>query len=932
MERKACSFTCVKTITRLYGCTAGLMYMRGKRVVKNDETTDEVTSALAQLRFLKGSASIVLAWPVVCVLACALVWISVTSHLASERKATGEHAFRDARSLSASYAEQLSRTVEQLDQITLNLAFYWQAAQGTLRLEEQVDRGLYPGEADLHAEISDRHGKIITSLTPQSMARDISDQPYFRVHAQSQISGLHIDVPQEEHSSTNKRVVFSRALMRRNGQFDGVVYLSVKPGFLASFYEKAAESENDALAVLTKDGDFVASKMGYKAREYGELIKGPIVIPSPQGSEIVGAQEFLDQRARIVAWNMLAKYPLVSVVAMGERDVYASYENLRDDYMAMTAAATILLAFVGIAGSVFSARLAWRKHQAAVITDTYRLATEEAQEGFYMARALYSHDHKITDFVIENCNERGAQMFEMDKDHVIGVRFTQIFTGKVLESVMGAFRQAMQDGFREDEFPMMLGSQTKRTFYRRIVRSGEGIAITMRDITESKSHEQALVSLANTDALTKLPNRFWLTENLPALLTSQGDKVGLLYLDLDDFKNVNNTMGHAAGDEVLRQASRRMQSALRPGDHVVRLGGDEFTLVLSQVNSIDDATLIAARVLEALSKPFQIADGVEQVVHASVGISLYPENGQTVEALLQHADTAMYAAKNSGKACFELYTPELTDQLVKRIANEKALRTAVDNREFVLHYQPRVDATTGELSSMEALVRWAHPQRGTIMPGDFIPLAEQTGLIVEIGNFVIDQACAQIALWSSHGFEVVPLSVNVSPKQFAHSDLKSILAQSLSRHGVPAFLLEIELTESCMLQDSVKVAQDIAAIKALGMRVSVDDFGTGYSSLSQLQRLDLDILKVDRAFTRELVDGAHGEAFFITIVSMAHILGMQVVAEGVETLEQLGVLQSLGCNEIQGFLVSKPLPVSEAEMLFSKESLFQHLYPNLHAA
>jgi diguanylate cyclase (GGDEF)-like protein len=482
----------------------------------------------------------------------------------------------------------------------------------------------------------------------------------------------------------------------------------------------------------------------------------------------------------------------------------------------------------------------------------------------------------------------------------------------------------MQNGYYEDEFCMKQQGGTV-WMHRRLVRSGHGIAITLRDITETKRHERALEELANTDTLTKLPNRYWLSKHLSKLLQQAQraqSKFAVLYFDLDDFKDVNNTVGHDAGDDVLFQVGQRIRSVLRPGDHAVRLGGDEFTVVLSWIETTEDAVRVADRVISVLSTPFQLAGGFEARVGTSVGISLYPENGCTAEILLTQADTAMYAAKNSGKGRFAFYSPALTERTLHRINGENALRRAVAENQFVLHYQPRVAALTGELLSMEALVRWEHPDRGLVSPLDFIPLAEETGLIVDIGELVIAQACAQISDWQKKGLRAVPLSVNVSPIQFARCDLRSAIAANISRYGISASMLEVEITETCMMQDSEKVALDIAALKSLGIRVSVDDFGTGYSSLAQLQRLDLDVLKIDRAFTEALANGKHGEAFYRTIVSMAHILDMHVVAEGVETLEQLRIIQSLGCNEIQGYFVSRPLPAAEATLLLGQRTLF----------
>ncbi|MFS0754614.1 EAL domain-containing protein [Noviherbaspirillum sp. 1P10PC] len=890
----------------------------------NNQETDELRSALAQLRFLKGNMRHVLAWPLLCIGTAVLAWVLTLSHLASEERRMHDAALLDAQALARSYAEQLSRSVEQIDQITLNLAYHWKRSGGAMRLEEQAGQGLFPDHPDLSIAIYDRNGRLLTSLLAAQRRVDIVDRHYFQAHRDGQVAGLHIESVQSSRMTGRPTVIFSRTLTDDAGRFNGLLYVAVPPAFLASFYDKAAHGANDVMAVVSKQGDFIAARTGSNLADPGTLARRPVVFPAAQGSRVVAGQEFIDQRPRIVAWDSLAHYPLVSVVALSEEDIHLPFMAQKRSYINMASGASLLLLVAAALGSVLSGRLVWRKHQAAAIADTYRLAIEGAREGFFMARALYGKQRNITDFVLENCNEQGARMLGYRRSDLLDVRFSQIYQGRQLAKVMSIFITAMEAGFREDEFRQVHNGRIN-WMHRRLVRSGDGVAITLRDISEAKAHEQALETLGNTDALTALNNRHWLTSYLPAALADarrQDARLAVLYLDLDDFKDVNNTMGHDAGDDVLRQAGQRIQSVLRPGDHVVRLGGDEFTVLLSRVDARDDAVRVAARILDVLEAPFQVRGGFAPKVRASVGISLYPDDGGSAEALLKHADTAMYAAKNEGKARYAFYTPELTEEIVRRVSNESALRRAIEDRQFLLYYQPRVNAANGELLSMEALVRWAHPERGMVPPLEFIPLAEQTGLIINIGRLVIEQACAQMAAWQARGLRVVPVSVNVSPAQFAQSSLKEVIAEAIARHRIRASLLEIEITESCMMQDSDRVAADIAAVKALGVRISVDDFGTGYSSLSQLQRLDLDVLKVDRAFTQALDGGKQGEAFFMTIVSMAHILDMQVVAEGVETLEQLKILQTLGCNEVQGYFISRPVPAVQAEA-FMVQRYFQ---------
>jgi diguanylate cyclase (GGDEF)-like protein len=497
---------------------------------------------------------------------------------------------------------------------------------------------------------------------------------------------------------------------------------------------------------------------------------------------------------------------------------------------------------------------------------------------------------------------------------------------------MEKLRRALALGFYEDEVRISAHSRLQvKWVHRKVVRSGASLALTIRDISESKAHEQQLSNMANADALTALPNRNWLTNYLPLAIErarNSGSKLGLLFIDLDDFKNINDTLGHVAGDELLKAAAERIRKLVRESDHVVRLGGDEFTVILEGVASGDDVARIARQIVDALGEPFSLGRSSGNQVRASVGISLYPQDGADGETLLKHADIAMYAAKAAGKGRFQFYQADLSNRLVARLNREQALRQAIERDEFILHYQPRVDTATGRLCSMEALIRWQHPERGLVYPLEFIGIAEDTGLILELGRMVIEKACAQIAAWKAAGLPVVPVSINVSAMQFNEGKVSGTLSTCMCRHGVDASLIGVELTESCMAEEDATVAHQLDSLRALGVKLLVDDFGTGYSSLSQLQRLDVDVLKVDRAFTLTLCEGAEGKALFKAIVAMANALDICIVAEGVETPEQLGVLQSLDCDEVQGHLVSAAVPAEDIPPLMHKRFLFPPAAPH----
>ena len=461
--------------------------------------------------------------------------------------------------------------------------------------------------------------------------------------------------------------------------------------------------------------------------------------------------------------------------------------------------------------------------------------------------------------------------------------------------------------------------------HRRIVRVGDNLAVTLQDISERKEHEAQLARLANEDSLTGLPNRHWFLNFVPVALAQAqegGHGAALLFIDLDEFKQVNDSHGHAVGDRLLQFAAERLLSQLRPGDSVARFGGDEFVVLLSPFDSDQQVAIVADRIVDAFRKPFAIGDD-QHMIGASVGIAVYPRDGLDAATLIRHGDIAMYAGKAEGKGQHRFFDPAQSNILKTRTQLRQRLLEAIEKRQFVLHYQPRVDTGTGELLSMEALLRWEHPQLGMIRPDEFIPLAESSGLIVPIGAIVIDQACAQLAAWRAQGTAPVPVSINVSPKQFLRGGVKRELADALERHEVPAGLLEVEITESAMMGDQAEILAELASIRALGVKLHVDDFGTGYSSLSQLQRMKMDVLKVDRSFTAELGRSREGTVFFQAIVSMAHALGMEVVAEGVENEEQLQILRALNCNEVQGYFIARPLPAAGIAPLLARRYLFR---------
>lgn len=463
----------------------------------------------------------------------------------------------------------------------------------------------------------------------------------------------------------------------------------------------------------------------------------------------------------------------------------------------------------------------------------------------------------------------------------------------------------------------LLGVYSRRphAFDRQSVDFLQGIKNTLAAAIDRKSAEDRLAYLAQFDALTGLPNHNLYVERLSQTLRQtewQGRRVGVLFVDVDRFKSVNDKLGHSGGDAVLMQVARRLQSCARPNDTVARLSGDEFALLLDHLDGLEEAAAVAECVIASLAKPFRV-DTREVYVSASLGISVSPADGSTSDSLLKHADLAMYRAKQSGRNTYRFFAAEMNERAAEHHRMEGDLRGAVDRHEFVLHYQPKADLKSGAISGFEALLRWNHPLRGLVPPAEFIPILEDTGLIDEVGDWVIRQACEQIRLWQLAGLPHYPVAVNLSARQFTQSGLETTIGSILDESQIDAGLLEIELTESVLMSDSEDALRVLDNIKQRGIRLSVDDFGTGYSSLAYLKRFPLDSLKIDRAFIRDITTDSGGATIAKAIINLAHSLKLKVVAEGVEKQAQLDFLRDHGCDEIQGFLFARPMPAAECE-------------------
>jgi diguanylate cyclase (GGDEF)-like protein/PAS domain S-box-containing protein len=438
------------------------------------------------------------------------------------------------------------------------------------------------------------------------------------------------------------------------------------------------------------------------------------------------------------------------------------------------------------------------------------------------------------------------------------------------------------------------------------------------DITRMKRDEAELQRLANFDPLTQLPNRRLLQLRLEQLLAHarrHGGRTAVLYIDLDGFKTVNDSLGHPAGDELLTCIAGRLRARVRAEDTLGRLGGDEFLVLVGSMADAEDAAVLAQDLLVAVARPVELSVGQEAYVTASIGISVYPDDGgETAADVLRDADAAMYRAKAEGRNRFVFYTQDLNAQAISKLETEASLSRALERSELLLHYQPKVDAASGRLVGAEALLRWQ--RNGELVPpGTFIPLAEHSSLILDIGAWVIDQTCRQIREWLDRGVAVPRIAVNVAARQFAAGDLHDVVSAALRRHRVEASLLELELTESMLIEKPQVGIAMLTRLKGIGVKLALDDFGTGYSSLGSLGRFPIDALKIDKSFVDQIADGTNGTAIVDTVIALAHRLDLVVVAEGVETEQQRSYLQQQGCDQLQGFCISRPLQAEAFEVL-----------------
>ncbi len=849
-------------------------------------------------------------WTLTALLGCTVMWLLMDIALNHSRDTWLDQGRERVASLASSYRSHVEDAIDQIDQMSWFIAFLHSQGMSPETLQQLLEK--LPVRSSFNPLYIDATGKVIAARKTPSPGLTVENAQFFRHHQSTTSLDLRINpVEKGVGRLTGRKVVrLTRRINDRHGNFGGVVSISLLPEDLLKFGGEIELDDGDTLGLRFMDGEWLVKRVvGSKLRTDEQVDATRIV---------VGDQMFsgtLNDRPALLGWSKLQFYPLQTFVGIDRSNALRLHAETEQAYRFNRYAGMVLI----IAICTYLGWLQWRRNVRQMreqqVRNTFRIAVDGAREELYMVSVQTPRNRARRLYRIEDCNGQAARMAGSEREQLIGRSLDDILLTDDRQDMTAFLGRALEQDFAETEIWLQRGDK-RRWYHCRAVRADLGLAVTLRDITDLKEKEQQLKDLALTDALTRLPNRRWMQQQLPQMIEEsnrQQSRFAVLFIDLDNFKVINDTLGHQAGDEFLRNVADRLRESVRKQDQVLRLGGDEFMILLRDVDNPEIALEVGAHLLHKLRAADPLHGDAGLRARASIGLAFYPDDAGDAESLVQAADIAMYESKRAGKDRVTRYTADMHRQLADRVALETALGNAVAGEQLALYLQPRAMTDSGKLAGFEALLRWQHPQLGLIAPHRFIPLAEESQLIVEIGNWVTERACMIIADWRERGLTVYPVSINVSPKQLLGSHFRQHLTRCLAQYAVRPGELALELTESTMIGDDLAVQQELALLEAIGLRLMIDDFGTGYSSLALLHRLNVDVLKIDQSFVQNLGPGNDSFMLCQAMIQLAQSLGIATVAEGVETQQQLKMLRLMGCDEIQGFLASPPVPAKMVE-------------------
>ena len=835
-----------------------------------------------------------------------LLWFGVAAKFHENRQNDFANAKQDLQNLTYQFEENVIRSISEIDKALLYLRLTIQASNTTVDYHSLVRKSYVLSDLIVQVAIIDADGIMRASnVGPQPAPPiNLSDREHYRAHLGTLADSLFISRPVIGRASGKWSVQLTRRFNKPDGSLGGVIVASFNPEHFAKFYGRIELGKGATYALIGTDG--VVRATGGDEESRFPLGKD---LTSDQKMSYAASEQtttFVDVTTssatpRFVAVKKVAGHPLLVSASVPEASIFADSER---SLLWMVLASTLLSVMIGM--STLHTREADRRLRRKAIE--LKLTLEHMTQGIAMV---------TKDLRIPVINRQCIQLLDLPPEFLIDTpRFDELIR---YQQHQGEFATANIDE-KADPLDVFGPNDVAGIFnmYERTRPDGSVIEVrttrvadggfvrTYTDITSRRQAQTIANKLACEDPLTGLANRRVLTEAVDQLSADNTNQFGVLCLDLDRFKKVNDTQGHSVGDQLLKAVAERLKHSLRSTDLVARLGGDEFAVVLSPIKSARTCQIVVKRLVEAIGRPFEI-DGRQILIGTSIGVAVGPADGRSTNDLLIAADLALYAAKAAGRGGYQFFAKEMNEEVKTRQAIEVDLRTAIAEQQLELHYQPIIKLKDNSIIGFEALARWTHPVTGPIAPDTFIPIAEETGLIMVLGEWALREACTQALKWPTD----IGVAVNLSPLQFGSVDLVRTVENILEETGLSPARLELEITEGLLMRNTESTVAALHDLKKLGVRIAMDDFGTGYSSLSYLQSFPFDRIKVDRSFVSKLGTSSSSTSVIKAVVEIAKASGMQTTAEGVETEDQRAGLEELGYDEAQGYLFSRPLRLSQ---------------------
>ncbi|MBR0726508.1 bifunctional diguanylate cyclase/phosphodiesterase [Bradyrhizobium manausense] len=799
--------------------------------------------------------------------------------------------------------------IAELEGHGIDSADVFRSEMGTLAMHE-VLRAKASGWSDVAgANVFDSTGVLINSSRRWPVADiSIADRGYFSRLKNDPASQEEIEVVPGRFGN-GPAIVFARRVSGPHGEFLGLVSRAVTPEQLESFFASTGLGEESSIAMHHQNGQLLA-----RVPHADDMIGRNYRTGSPEQKAIFERSFVttelaspIDGKDRLVASRMLTGEPLVVVATKSLDATLATWRTQTKFFV------TVAVLSIGLL--VLTLFLIFRQVTYRVSLEKQRLDT--AMNTMTQGLLMFDQDERLI-----VCNRRYIDMYGLSTDVVKpGAYFRDVIRHRAdtgsFDGDVDSYCDGILDSAGQTQSNVVETSDGRLIEIKNHPGTAGGWLATHDDVTERIRADERIAHMAHYDALTDLPNRVLMRGHLERRVAelAQGKPFAILYIDVDEFKGVNDSLGHEVGDELLRQVAGRLRACVSGNDMVARLGGDEFAIVKAGTCDPAELTMLAEQILNVLRMPVD-CKGQEISTDASIGIAIAPDHGDNLEDLLKRADLAMYAAKSEGRGTFRIFVPDYDAKARQRRQLELDLRQALVRGEFEVHYQPLVDLSANIVTGCEALLRWHHPERGMVSPADFIPIAEDTGLIGEIGEWVLKQACNEAASWPGD----IHIAVNVSPVQFRSKTLALKVASALAESGLAPGRLELEITETVLIRDDEEALTILQQLRELGVRIALDDFGTGYSSLSYLHRFPFDKIKIDRSFISDIGEPSDSSPIVQAVVHMAAARHMATTAEGVETEAQREVLRQLGCSQMQGWLFSPAVPAAKLKQLLSKQA------------